>query len=312
MSPRSLSLGGLDEATHLIEGLRLPIIENLEVRRWMDDALLQATAERKGVVVVGKKGTGKTIAVQKAVHAFEDAERTKEEEDAKYRRQRVVVVQSPRAKGRTDVIGVLWKAVTGTDMVRHRRGRRKPDDDLLQELVHQLLGQNITALVLDEAENLSPAALEVLRDVISRAESTSEGRLSRDGTEYAAAGVGVVLVGTPRLTPRLSESEEAGHRWVRFRSVDTLKPEQAADIYRRYLPAFDERAEQVGEDAWQEMIRVQVCVGHRVPIRTIENHVRAYVRRMALDDPEISSVEEIPYDEEVFGFTLSELAAENG
>lgn len=304
---RHLQIGGIDESTYLVNEIELPVIEDLRVRQWMDDALTQAVAERKGVALIADKGVGKTVAIKKAVSAFEDAERIIEEKDAKHQRRRVKVAQSLRSTSRIDVIAATYMVVNGIEMVRKRRGRNRQEHDMLLELVSDLHSQNVTALVFDEAENLSDEGFEVIRDLMSIAESESKERYTKTGESFRSAGVGVVLVGTRDLLARLAGSEEAGQRWVRFQPVQGLDLDEVSEIYCQYLPAFASRAKKAKKQ-WMELLKTEVMPGGRIPIRRIENHVRAYIRRMILACEEgYTKTGEIPWDEEVFLFTLSEL-----
>jgi type II secretory pathway predicted ATPase ExeA len=304
---RQLQIGGIDESTYLVHEIELPVIEDLRVRQWMDDALTQAVAERKGVALIADKGVGKTVAIKKAVSAFEDAERTIEEKDAKHLRRRVKVAQSPRSDSRVEVIAALYMAITGIDIARKRRGRSRSEHDLLLELVSDIRGQNVAAIVLDEAENLSEAGVEVVRDIMSIAESESTERYTKTGSGFRSAGVGAVLVGTRDLLPRLAGSEEAGQRWVRIQPVRGLDLDEASEIYCQYLPAFAKRAKKAKKQ-WGELLESKVMPDGRIPIRRVENHVRAYIRRMILASEEgYTKTEQIPWDEDVFLYTLSEL-----
>lgn len=120
-------------------------------------------------------------------------------------------------------------------------------------------------------------------------------------------GLRLTTVGTGELLASLKASEELGHRWVRIVEVGLLEPDQVARAYRNFLPGFEAYAEQLGDAAWQEFVRIRVCMGAAMPIRHVENHVRAYVRRMLVDCPNIASVDEISFDEEMFFMTLDEM-----
>lgn len=303
---REVSIGGVRESTHLVEELELPILDDIDALAWITDAIDRAHAERKGIAVVGRKGAGKTIAANQGIEQFNESEREIEERDDSYERRRAVLIQSPRSEKREDVLDAIWKAATGMGMRQYSRGKKKSYEELRDELVEKLLNMRIAVLVLDEAENLSATGFEVLRDVNSVAETRSEGRIS--GTSYRPAGVGIVLIGTHELKPRLTNSREAGHRWVSIRTIQDLAPAEAARVYRHFLPAFEQKATEVGEDAWNEYIRQQIVHGREVPVRQVENHVRSYVRRaVAAADEEIETKDEIPWDRDLFEWTHEDL-----
>lgn len=303
---REITIGGVRESTHLVEELELPILEEIDALAWIGDAVDQAAAERKGIAVVGRKGAGKTVAAAQALRRFEAAEKQIAKADDRYEKRRAIVVQGPRSAKRVEVLAEIWYAATGVHPFRLVRGRRKSDEQLLDELIVKLAHENIAVVIVDEAENLSEEGLIALRDIISKAEGAAKNRFSGQG--YRPAGVGVVLVGTYRLKARLIRSEEAGHRWVSIREVEDLTPAEAAEVYRHFLPCFAAHAEELGEDEWKEYVRLRVVKGRPVPVRQIENHVRSYVRRVAAEsEEEIESKADIPFDQELFEWTLAEL-----
>lgn len=290
----------------LAEDLALPIIPETEAILWMSDVLDQALVERKGVAIIGPKGSGKSVALASAIEEFRQKEQERAEAEQRPER-RIFELQSPRAERRRDVIGAIWMEVFGMEPLQRARNRTlKKDDVLLQELVELLLQQNAAVLVFDEAECLSDEGIRVVRDIISRAERWGRERRYQEG-RYRAFGIGVVLVGTGELLASLKASEELGHRWVRIVEVGLLEPDQVARAYRNFLPGFEAYAKQLGDAAWQEFVRIRVCMGAAMPIRHVENHVRAYVRRMLVDCPNIASVDEISFDEEMFFMTLDEM-----
>jgi hypothetical protein len=118
----------------------------------------------------------------------------------------------------------------------------------------------------------------------------------------APGACGIVDLPAPRLSP---PSDENGQRWVRVQPVATLAVEDIALTYRQMLAAIDRHATEIGAEAWAAFVGRHVTRGQGFPIRFVENHLRAYVRRMAAIAP-ISSIDELPWDEEVFRYTLKE------
>src|SRR5690606_13191004 len=226
--------------------------------------------------------------------------------------RRLLEVQSPRAEVRRHVIGAIWQEVFGMEQPQRVRNRRlKPDDVLLEELVEMLIQQNVVALAFDEAECLSSEGITVIRDIISRAERLGRERRYNEG-KYRPFGIGVVLVGTEELHAALMDSGELGQRWVRIVEVGLLEPDQVARTYQKFLPAFKDHVNRIGNDAWNEFVRVRVCNGSAMPIRLLENHVRAYARRMVADNPDITSISDVKFDEELFFMTLNEIPGARG
>lgn len=58
----------------LAEDLALPIIPETEAILWMSDVLDQALVERKGVAIIGPKGSGKSVALASAIEEFRQKE----------------------------------------------------------------------------------------------------------------------------------------------------------------------------------------------------------------------------------------------
>lgn len=276
-----------------LEDLLLPILEDVQARTWIIDAIDQAATTRKGVAVIGEKGSGKSVAISEAIREFDEGERHRQ----RGQRRRVARIQSPRSRQRVDIMAAIHHGITGEHLELRENGRRIPEDVVLNDLVEDLQGANYAVLVFDEAENLSPVGLEVIRDIISRAESEAKTRYV--GGRYRAAGVGVVLVGTPHLKQLLDATGEAGHRWLRTQMVGALSPARVASVYRRFLPCLEERAAEIGADAWERFV-VRHFAPRAVPIRFVENHVREYVRRAANANPDIRSLKELPFDEQLF------------
>lgn len=304
---QTFKTGGLDPSTHRQQNVALPVLDDLRIVHQMRDALTAADAQRRIVAVLARKGSGKTMALRKALQEFRDAERMKKNQAAEYSKRAAIRVMSPRIEEKRDMLGAIWKAVLGFEMPRMRRGRKRSYDELRDELVQTLLNQNVSVMAFDETEKLSFEALDVLRDVISAAETESKERYGDENGEYQAAGIGVILSGTFRVMKRLESWEEARQRTLQFQTVPALTPEETSQVYRAYLPAFDQAAEK--EDvSWEQLIRTQVAGGGRVTLREIENHTRTYIRRMFFNDAELTETDEIPWNEELFLSTLQELA----
>ena len=304
MSGKTLTIGGLHPSTFLVENLRLPVEETAAISM-VQDAVDQAASERKAVAVVSDKGVGKTISLVQAEAEFREGEMAKSEADAGYKTRRFVTLQSPRSTKEEEVYSVIWKAVVGTRAPVRRRNRKVGPDELREKLVEYIHSGNVALLALDEAEKLSDVGLTVLRDIMSAAESTSVRRFGEGG--YAAAGIGMVMLGASELEPRLRDWDELGHRLLRIVRLEHLENEEVAGLYTRFLPGIARHVEEVGESFWRDWVRQEVTRGKSFPIRAVENHVRNYVRRMAENEPEVELVDDIPFDEDVFLFTLDEL-----
>ncbi|HKK07882.1 MAG TPA: hypothetical protein VKA44_03280 [Gemmatimonadota bacterium] len=122
----------------------------------------------------------------------------------------------------------------------------------------------------------------MIRDLASDAETASEARYAADGDAFASAGVGVLLVGTSRLRPRLETWEEAEQRVLSVRVLGGLSTGEVSDVYRRHLPAFEERARE-DEASWRKLIDVHVCGAHRL-VELIGARAEALGRGLEVDE----------------------------
>ena len=349
---RTVSFRGGAAAERVPPMFSLPILddeEGFEAIGDIIDALDQVVDERKGVVVVGDKGNGKTFGVQAAVTQFRTNERREKHGDGRTVTRTVHRIHSPRDTDRLGTIKAIHKAVTASDLVTRERGQTIETEQLFEELVHMLLNGGVSALVFDEAENLSPEALVLLRDIMSFAEGASPARVA--GSRYSAAGVGILLVGTMELRYSIDESVELGERWVRVHEITPPTPERLAGLYRLFLPCLAAESERLSQAAastsaadpkpnrsksrggkdndpgkpasaintpkdgapWMEYVRRTVWQGRDdVTMRTVENHVRSYVRRtvaaLADEGVIVHAVDELPFDAELFEWTFAELA----
>jgi type II secretory pathway predicted ATPase ExeA len=301
---RTLTYGGRSKRAVLAEELALPVLQDLDIQVVAIEALDRAASERKGFALIGKKGTGKTMAITRAIEDFERAERRRMEDTA-YQSRGVLRLQAPRSAKYAEILDSVHRALTGDSMLVKRRGARILPDKLRQDLVQQLVLTNTAVLVIDEAEHLSDEGLTVLRDLMSEAESTHSERLQGDA--YKAVGIGMVLVGTRELARRLKGSEERGRRWVYEYHADLLQAETVAAVYRAFLPACDDAAKAMGDDAWVRFVR-QHLAPSGIPVSRIENHVRHYVRRWTNHSDQIRHIKDVPYDEAAFLGTWSEVA----
>lgn len=300
-----ITLGGLASTQHMAENLALPFMDDLPIVGLIHDALDQAATERKGVLVVGEKGVGKTETLSYAREAFAEAERQKAAADASYRRRHVVYLQTVRGQSYRELFKAIHKVALGAELNERVRGRLKSDNDMRIELVDMLLELNYVLIVIDEAETLSPVLLTAVRDLVAEGESRADGRRTDAG--ITAQGLGVVLVGVDRhLTTRLMAAEEAERRFVRRITVEGPPQATVPGLYATWLPGFAPHIKQVGGPEWRQYIATTVTRGRTVPLSLIENHVRNYARLAIRNDDGITAPADIPFIEELFVFTLGE------
>lgn len=302
----TIQIGGIDPNDPFRTPLTMPILRDFDALSLMSDALDQAVHERKGVVIVGPKGVGKTVALRQAIDRRMEAEWARKDLDAGYLPRQVVLLRSIRARRYRDVLGALYNEVLGTEWADRWHGRTKSDDTLRAELIMHLADERRVLIAVDEAETLTPDAVAALRDLIAEAEDRDADRFSSDG--ITAAGVGVLLVGTgDGFAARIAASDEAGHRWVRVVRLDPLEPAQVPALYPRLLPGLRTHIDAVGAAAWATYVDATVVRGRRLPIRALENHVRAYFRLLASNDHAVTSLDTAYFHGEMFELTWSDV-----
>lgn len=245
----------------------------------MQDALAQAAVERKGVVAVGDKGVGKSVALRCAVMEFDEAERKLAAQNSSYHRRRVFTIRTIRGPRYRDLLTTLYYEVADSEWHDRVRGQRKTDDTLRDELLTALEESGAVVIVIDEAETLSADNITAVRDLLADGQARALERHRGDG--LIAAGVGVLLVGVDaNLTARLRATDEVGQRFVRCHEVVPLSARLACEVYEAYLPACAALARSVGTRRWRQIIKA-LTERHPVPVRAIENHVRRYVHLAA-------------------------------
>jgi len=293
-----IKIGAVAGALELTERIRLPILEDLGVIAWVTDVLDFVVAHRKGGLIIGEKGSGKTFAARRALRSFAEAEQMYEKHGDEYRHREVLFVPQIRGSKPRDVICALYKAATGAGPSPRAGSYYKTDDDLLDETIRAYEARNAVAVVIDEGEQLSREALGVLESFMSRSETMSDDRYE-EGT-YVPAGIGVVLLGTGRLRELAASSPEWGRRWVRMQEVGLVEADQVPGVYLRFLPGFEEHVDEIGEAAWDTFIEDAITHGEDQPLSFIENHVRTYVRRMRMAEPDLEDLGDVPFHEEIF------------
>lgn len=302
---RTLTIGGIPQHDNLGASLVLPLLRGTETVQLVFDALHDAVSRRTGVVVVGEKGTGKSEATRLAVREFEGAERQRQEMDAGYRRRRLLKLPSLVTPKYRDVLFELLKQISGSETRPRVNGVPVSEDALLMRCCTLLFERNVVALLIDQAESCSADALRVLRDLMTYASEMDERRKSVDGV--IAAGVGVVIVGTPPLRAVIATNEEMGHRWARVVEVDGVLPEDVGLIYTTWFPGFAAEIARRGEPWWESAIDGIVSKGQLIAIRSITLHMQRYWQHVLSTHPEVLTRELAPLDYDLFRFAADEV-----
>lgn len=344
--PRQLTLGNLSPDVRAAEELELPFLDGPDAVSVLTDALDLCAVHRRGMGVDGPKGSGKSEGRADAVRAFEEAEAEKLAADASYEPRRILCMTAPRATvagsaaggdggltaaGRVrsatagrlpsyrGVLLALLAALYGAPPNDRVRGRRKTDHELIADAVETAAALNVAVVVVDDAERLGPDGFTAFRDFMADA-AEADGRrqaLGRVGglgdsvRGLRAAGVGVLLIGTPEIKSRLERTDEAGQRWAGCVSVSALAPGDLPAVYRAAFPAFaaGERAYDAarGPGAWRRYVVETVAAGRTVvSLRLAAFHAREYYRLLVRNLPPETAAparEAVPFDADLFTLT---------
>lgn len=306
-SPTTVSLAGLDSALLEAERLALPVLPNPAADQAIGEAVHIAMSQGRIAAVCGPKGSGKTLALTRVLASVEASEMAREEASADYTPRTVVRLGTLRSEDGRAILGMVFRAIMGTDLkMTGAKGQRHAYEYLLELVVQCLHHANVAALAIDEGELLSPTALTVLRDIMAVAESAAADRLStgRDGVVYRPASVGMVLLGTAVLQQRLFATTEWGERVLTCLEIPAMAWPLASAAYTGTLPAMADAAT-ADPEAWQQLL--MTCWVTPPSWRAIENHIRSYLRLLGYAHPdEVATAR--GFDANLFCYAAKQLA----
>jgi hypothetical protein len=297
----------------LLDAIDLPLLTDLEVVGWVQEAVRDAVRHRQGVIVHGAKGSGRSEALELVAARFRamEADRVRSRPGYRARHLRVFPAMGPRT--RNDLIRTLYVEEMGAIPWRVGRGG---DDVMLHTLVAAWREDHVAAVCFTEVDAFGAGALEGCRDIMA----FSEGPAGRAGAVGAAgptpsargrraAGVGIVLVGVTAVYDRLRGTPEWGHRWRKAFPIEGLAPGVLPDVYRRLLPACARYAAAVGEAAWVALITREVAPSVGPALRRVQMHLEDYVGACVDEcDPPPAALADVPFDRERFVDTARSLA----
>lgn len=315
--PQHITLGLVDaEQSLAVEQFSIPALDGLSaIMPGLDlacHALREAADHRTGILLLGPKGAGKTTAIDRARRMLQEEEQTLlARMPETYRPRQFLYLHGLSAKTPRELLVALLKEVS-PGLRERQHGSRKSDDLIRAELVAGLLNKHYAVLILDEAEYLAEHCLDMLRKIMADAAAKDPRRVveSVAGEAYRAAGVGIVLVGTPKLGDAVRMNTDAGLRWSGCHLLPLLEPTGIGAVYRAIFPRFAAHIATVGEPAWDEFMATHVARGRALPIGVLAMHARRYFT--LLSDASLGSAEEIrtreatPFLREVFLMALSQ------
>jgi hypothetical protein len=301
-----LNLGGLHEDQHAAENLILPYLPQYGPGAKCRHAIDLAATLRRGVAIVGPTGSGKTEGTQRAGAWFAETERLKRSRENGYRVRRLLDLSYIRGATYRDTAVTIARRLD-PGYVERRGARSKEPNEIRAEIVALCLRQNVAVIVVDEGELCTEESLLLLRDVMSEAERSEAGqRRTADGR--SSAGIGVVVVGTPKLKDRLATTVDAGERWAHTIPVEELPTAALPVIYGAWFPGFGRHVEDIGEQAWANYLSSMVARGGSASFRFLDNHARTYFHQMVRSRRANPVREAMPFDREVFRYAVEQAA----
>jgi type II secretory pathway predicted ATPase ExeA len=285
-----------DDDAGSAESIRLPVLPQAVAIPECMLALDRAVTLRRGFVVIGLKGLGKTVAFKLALQWFMDTERLRRAKDSRYRLRRVLAFTTVTDSTYREFAITVAKALSRTFSDRVQ-GRKKSDDEIVNEIVEMCATQRYALIAIDEAETLNNHLLRFLRDLMTKAEARDGERFTDEG--IAASGLGMLLVGDDTLEHRVATSAEAGERWAGIVLLKPLTLDAIEQIYSSWFPAFKEHIERVGDDQWRNYLATVVCTSGPASFRRIENHARTYAHTM-MRNGRANDLATMPFDRAVF------------
>ena len=285
----------------------LPDIPGWSLPGMLTDAFREATTNRKGVVFIAEKGSGKSDTIRTLIEKWNVLQdRLDAQTTTPRHRPRLLDLSTLRGAQYRDALLHLLRHIKGVEVVRTRAGQvRKSDDELREELVRGLHASHYISIIVDEGELCSRNMLDLLRDIHSDAERLDPRRADLEG-KRVPLGVGILLIGAPKLREVLRKHEEAGQRWSAVIEHHPLEAKMVPDIYALWFPGFADAITAMGDRHWKGYISSTVTHGKPLSLRRIECHARRYMRRIAAAYPMITTREAIPFDKQLFEDTLND------
>jgi DNA transposition AAA+ family ATPase len=218
----------LDREERRVSDVVIPVVETTTVEN-IRRAVEMAHDYKDIAVITGDAGTGKTTAITRYAEESRAA----------------IAVYAPRDVTQSKLIIEVARAV-GVDL----KGGKWV---LIDRIVGELKGRD-TVLIIDQADYLTDATLELLRCII-----------------VDMAGIGLVLIGLPRLKTKLenlrNDHEQLLSRVGTFLKVERMKPADAARIIQSvWQPASAEVISAMTKSAngsVRTLVKLIECV-HRI------------------------------------------------
>lgn len=297
--------GGLAENQHLAEELEFPIVDSLDGIPKGRQAIDTAATQRRGILLIGPQGSGKSEGMRQGLDWFTDFEKQKYEKDNSYRRRKILRIRGPRDASYRDT-GVFMAKKLSRRYSDRVRGKKKENNEIREDLMQLCLKTHHVVLILDEAEKCSNDSLAFFRDLVADAQEEDDGATGANGGRKQV-GIGLVLTGTPDLEQRIIRNREAGQRWAGSIHTELPDIDDLIVLYHAWFPAFAPHVEEVGKAAWKNYLSSLIMRGEDgVSLHLIRNQAVQYVLTTARLFGTVKDVKSIPFKRELFEAALEE------
>ena len=168
--------------------------EALGIHSEVDHQLERALNGQENTVIVGSRGLGKSETIKKAVARLEDSEMSRSADDPP---RKILYYESAEAAGAKTVLEDLFEELDSS--ISKHQIRVSSQRTLINRLIQDLKLDGVTAICIDEAQNINAKNLEQLLLLYNQAQL--------DGYP-----LGIVLVGNYGLLDNLREKGQLGQR----------------------------------------------------------------------------------------------------
>lgn len=173
----------------------------------------------ESAIVIGPPGVGKTYSVQLLLQRAEDREADRSLADPRHEPRRMLYHVAGLSTGRKTAALDLYQRVAGP--IGNGKRRSISPHDLALQTAEELKRQRVHVVCIDEAQLISAENIDQLRQV-------------PDFARQLGHPMGLLLVGTEELRPRIVEIRQLGQR---FAAEVLMTPASSADL-ARHLAEF--------------------------------------------------------------------------
>jgi len=191
----------------------------------------------ESTVIIGAPGTGKTTAVRAAVDTHAEQERAMLERGETTGAQiRTWWVNASDATGRKTGLIDVYSQVIGRAGTRMRQAFTPAE--LIGLLAQESQQRNIRALIIDEAQKISPTNLDQIRQILDAAAAEHH-------------PFGIILIGAPALRDLVAQTGQLGQRYSGLLEFMPLGKHELIVLLPPLHPHLPRLRAKVGEPAWQ-------------------------------------------------------------